>query len=322
MYRRFLSSCRRSFSSSSSSHAEGKRSVGKVVKYLVLDGYSEDGRKELMQGGASTAGVLYENMLRNHTPTPCEVDIVYPADDNFSLRIADIEQYDGVAWTGSSLTIYSGECNVNKQIDFCKDVFMAGIPQFGSCWALQVAVVAAGGVCMKNPRGREVGISRKIQLTEAGRSHPMFHGKSTVFDAFTSHFDEATHLPPGGLVLAGNYHTSIQAATINHLNGSFWAVQYHPEYNFYELAMLLRCRKAFMLQNGYFENEEAADRYISTLIKLHEGGGTNQRDEKAAFHLKWQLGIDHDLVDSNVRCLEVSNWITYQVMGTNRTTQN
>jgi len=77
-----------------------------------------------------------------------------------------------------------------------------------------------------------------------------------------------------------------------------------------------------MYMTQYSSVTTTMSRYISTLIKLHEGGGTNQRDEKAAFHLKWQLGIDHDLVDSNVRCLEVSNWITYQVMGTNRTTQN
>ena len=38
----------------------------------------------------------------------------------------------------------------------------------------------------------------------------MFEGKPTVFDAFTSHEDEVTHIPQASLVLAGNEYTRIQ----------------------------------------------------------------------------------------------------------------
>lgn len=94
----------------------------------------------------------------------------------------------------------------------------AGLPQYGSCWAAQIAVAAAGGHCAKNPRGREMGIARKIALTPEGRAHPMFEGKPSVFDAFTSHNDEITHIAPGGLDLAGNDFTAVQAVAVRHLN--------------------------------------------------------------------------------------------------------
>lgn len=95
-----------------------------------------------------------------------------------------------------------------------------GLPQYGSCWAAQIAVMAANGHCGKNPRGREMGIARKIALSPEGRAHPMFEGKPTVFDAFTSHNDEITHISPGGLHLAGSDFTSVQAVAIRHLNVS------------------------------------------------------------------------------------------------------
>ncbi len=60
-------------------------------------------------------------------------------------------------------------------------------------WAAQIAVVAAGGKCGKNPKGREMGIGRKMGLTSEGRVHPMFVGRSTVFDAYISHYDEVLH---------------------------------------------------------------------------------------------------------------------------------
>jgi hypothetical protein len=55
-----------------------------------------------------------------------------------------------------------------------------------------------------------MGLARKIMLTPEGRSHPMYEGKPTVFDAFTSHEDEVTHIPIASCVLATNHYTSIQ----------------------------------------------------------------------------------------------------------------
>jgi len=46
-----------------------------------------------------------------------------------------------------------------------------------------------------------------IMLTDAGREHPMMRGRKPVFEAFISHVDEATRLPPGAQLLAGNEFT-------------------------------------------------------------------------------------------------------------------
>jgi hypothetical protein len=55
-----------------------------------------------------------------------------------------------------------------------------------------------------------MGLARKIVLTPEGRAHPMYDGKPTVFDAFTSHEDEVTHIPQASVILAGNEWTRIQ----------------------------------------------------------------------------------------------------------------
>lgn len=55
------------------------------LSVLVIDGYSKDGRTDLEAGGASTAGKLYQELLRKCTPRGNVVaDIVYPADDDFA----------------------------------------------------------------------------------------------------------------------------------------------------------------------------------------------------------------------------------------------
>ena len=193
-------------------------------RFLVVDGYSKAGRDELVAGGAAMAGELYAAMLRRFA-TRAAVDIVFPADSDSGLpKGAGIGAYDGIAWTGCSLTVFDDDPRVARQIEFCRAAFEAGVPSFGSCWAVQIAVVAAGGSCRANPRGREMGIARKIELTPAGRGHPLYAGKASVFDGFISHVDEVTHLPSGAVLLASNTFTHVQAAAVSHANGTFWGL--------------------------------------------------------------------------------------------------
>src|SRR5258705_2974108 len=162
-------------------------SAKRAVKFLVIDGYNKAARDELQAGGASAAGDLYVKMLKKCLPE-AQCDVVHPADPGSSLpKGAALGQYDGIAWTGCSLTIYDDDPRVGPQIELARAAYESKVPSFGSCWAAQMAVVAAGGIVRANPRGREMGIGRKIYLTPEGRGHPLYFGKTTVFDGFISH---------------------------------------------------------------------------------------------------------------------------------------
>ncbi len=275
-------------------------------KFLVVDGYREEGRKELTAGGATPAGELYSRMLKKCLPS-CQVDIIYPADPGVSLpEGTEISAYDGIAWTGSSLTAYHDSPEVTSQIEFCRAAFEAQVPSFGSCWAAQIAAVAAGGRCEKNPRGREMGIARKIALTPEGRGHPLYEGKSSVFDAFISHEDEVTHLPSGGVTLAGNAFTQVQALAITHKGGTIWAVQYHPEYDLHEIARLTYCRLERLTDMGFFKDQDAGRDYVNKLEALYQD--PSRKD------LAWLLGVDDDVMNEDVRLIEVRNWIERLVL--------
>jgi GMP synthase (glutamine-hydrolysing) len=275
-------------------------------RFIVVDGYARAGREDLAAGGASTAGDLYDRMLKACAPG-CQVDILTPADPGSSLpKGAAIAQYDGIAWTGSSLTVYADDPKVTPQIEFAKAAFAAKIPSFGSCWAAQIAVMAAGGRCAANPKGREMGIARKISLTPEGRAHPLYFGKKAVFDAFISHDDEVTHLPPGGLMLASNGHTHVQSVAVTHQSGIFWGLQYHPEYDLHELARLCYCRKQKLVDKGFFRDLDAAQTFVDQLEALHQD--PSRKD------IAWLLGIDEDVMNEDIRRAETRNWIDHLVL--------
>lgn len=282
--------------------------MSKGPKFLVLDGYSKAGREDLRAGGAMTAGELYAGMLRKCTPGgEADVDIVYPADPAASLpKGAAIAQYDGIAWTGSSLTVFEPGPAVTPQIGFARAAFEAKVPSFGSCWAAQIAVVAAGGACARNPKGREMFLARKIALTRDGRAHPLYRGKKAVFDGWISHDDEVTHLPPGAQILASNDFTHVQSVSVTYKGGVFWGLQYHPEYDVHEMARLCYCRREKLTELGFFKDVEAADAFVNDLEALYQ--------DPARTDISWRLGIDDDVMNEDIRQVEVRNWIELQVL--------
>ncbi len=277
-----------------------------TVRFLVVDGYRKSGRQVLVAGGASMAGDLYARMLTECLPG-AEVDIVFPADPDSALpQGAALKQYDGIAWTGSSLTIFKDVPEVRAQIEFCRAAFRAQVPSFGSCWAAQIAAVAAGGRCAAHPGGREIGFARKIALTPEGRGHPLYFGKAGVFDGFISHDDEVTHLPPGAQLLASSPWSRVQALSVTHEGGTFWSLQYHPEYDLHELARLMWCRLDKMVDLGFFRDRDAGERHVALLEALHQ--------DPARTDIAWMLGIDSDLTNPDIRRLEVHNWINELVL--------
>jgi len=278
------------------------------LKFLVIDGYSKDAREELVAGGASMAGDQYVRMLERCTPGgAAEIDVLFPSDPGAALpKGKELSQYDGIAWTGCSLTVFDDDPRVHTQIEFAREAFRAGVPSFGSCWAAQIAVVAAGGRCAPNPRGREMGVARKIALTAEGRAHPMYEGKSGVFDAFISHVDEVTHLPPGAVLLASNHFTRVQSVSVTWNGGTFWGLQYHPEYDLHEMARLTWCRIPKLTELGFFRNREDGEDYVNLLETLHA--------DPSRTDIAWKLGIDADIMNEEVRRTEVRNWITRLVI--------
>ena len=279
------------------------------LRFLIIDGYPKPSRDEFDTVGATLAWKLYAQLLRRHLPD-AEFDVLLPSDPGADLPTGTgLDAYHGILWTGCNLTIFeTHEARVSCQIELAKEAFARGIPSYGSCWGLQMAVVAAGGEVKPNPRGREMGIARKIHLTPAGQDHPFFDGKPAVFDGFISHVDEVTHLPAGAQLLASNDFTHVQAVAVTHQKGTFWATQYHPEYDLHEMARLIAAREPKLLPEGFFANAEELRTMVDRLEALSA--------EPATKSLRWQLGIDDDLIEARIREAEFANWVNRLVLPT------
>ena len=277
------------------------------MRFLIIDGYPRESRDQFDAVGMRLAGKLYADMLLQNLPD-AEYDIIFSSDPGIELPDErGLESYRGLLWPGCNLTVYHTEDErVSGMIALSRRAYEIGLPQFGSCWGIQLAVYVAGGEVKPNPRGREMGVARKIHLTTEGRNHPMYRGKPGVFDGFISHDDEITRLPDGALWLATNDFTRIQAVAVTYREGVFWATQYHPEYDLHEIARLTVAREEKLTRQGFFRDHDDTMQYVDRLEAL--ASEPHRKD------LRWQLAIDDDLLSDSIRQCEFVNWLNTIVL--------
>ena len=274
------------------------------ARILVIDGNVAAIRARLVSALGYDSGTGYARAMKR-IDSSLRIDIVAAADGAALPIGVGLESYDGVTMTGSALNIYDGGTPVTRQIELAKAVFAAGVPFFGSCWGLQVAVTAAGGEVRANPRGREFGFARRILLTDAGREHAMYAGKPIVFEAPTVHRDEIATLPTDAAMLAVN-DFGVQAASFTHGRGTFWGVQYHPEYDYVDIAAVAERYGESLVTEGMFRDQPAIATFASELRILQ----ANPSDTS----LLWKHGLGPAMRSEALRILEIRSWLETKVL--------
>jgi GMP synthase (glutamine-hydrolysing) len=273
-------------------------------RVLVIDGNRAATREQQVAAGGRSSGEGYVEVLQQLAPLDC--DIVRPADGE--VRLPDgvaLADYDGVAITGSALNVYDGGAAIERQLALASAVFDSGVPFFGSCWGLQIAVTVAGGRVRPNPLGREFGFARRVTLNEAGRAHGMFGGKPPVFEAVTVHRDDIAQLPAGAVELASS-DMGLQAVELRHGRGVFWGVQYHPEYSYAEIAATTLRYAPVLLEEQLFGGRAELEGFVADLKSL-------ERDP-CDRRLTWKYGLGPAMQDQQMKLAELHNWVALRVM--------
>jgi len=268
------------------------------MNILIVDGNEREASERYTNMGMDTQYEVYKKVLTNLSPYTYNISIVHPAfKEDYLPTGVSLDDFDGVAWTGSLLNIYDMSFSIINQIELAKNLFTRKNKIFGSCWGLQVLVTAAGGIIRKNPKGLEAVVAKEITINENGINHPMYKGKSKVFDAFCWHYDDTETLPSNAKVLASNKKSEVQSISFDMNDSSVWAVQYHPEFDPIWIAGLMKQREEILLKETLCYEKKYFDEEIEFFLNYkHLEDNKNQKKYK-------------DLIDFNNHTLELSNWI-------------
>lgn len=208
-----------------------------------------------------------------------------------ALAVNALDGMAGVIFTGSGTAWSTDAPEAAPQRAAMEQVFKSGLPVWGSCNGMQLAACVLGGAVGASPNGLEVGLARDLQLTDAGKTHPMCAGRSTSFAVPCVHRDEVTALPKGATLLITNTHSPIQGFAYEQGGVSFWGVQYHPELTPARIADYLSQRDGIFTEKKYM---------IDDLLAAETNADAAAR-----------LGADLSQTQLQPRSNELANWLTH-----------
>lgn len=273
---------------------------------LVIDGTPRpaDGSAFAQASETGAAQVLIEAL-----------DRLCPQATVVTLRVGDrlptgmgFESCGGILWTGTgaSLSLARTEPFVRQQVEIMRVCCQAGVPVFGSGWGLHVAAVALGGDVTQNSLRREFPFARKIHLTQAGVTHPLFQGRSSVFDALSLQQDMVEALPFGSQILAHNRSGGVQAVEIPLVREqSFFGLHYLPEYDLREMAAYATAHQHSLIAEGLFADQGQAAAFSRRCIECQ----VLERSD-----LLVALGVDDDILRDDIRQNELAQWLRQRVL--------
>ncbi len=275
------------------------------LRLLFVDGNMHETREGLRKAYGMAYGEAYAAEIAAIAPGIVS-DICLPADEGANLPdSAGLESYDGIFLTGSALHIYDITPPVTRQVELMRAIYASGTPCFGSCWGVQVGSVAAGGTVTANPKGRETGFARRITPTEAGRGHRLLASRPAAFDAPAIHLDTVALPAHGTTILASNAYSPVQAAEIKHNGGTFWGVQYHPEFSLKQMAAILGRMVPLLIEEGFRKDEASAKAWLDDLRTLD--ADPDRQD------VAWAHGLDREVLDAGRRVTELRNFMEHRV---------
>ena len=259
------------------------------MKLLIVEGNNEQTRLQRGAFGIKPYHLIFQEMLKCLVPL-AQTDIAFPADAESELpTAAQLENYDGVLWTGSSLSVLDDIPDVQRQLNFADEVFKSGLPFYGSCWGMQIATVVAGGKVALSKNCLEFGISKPIELTALGKQSPLTSHRKGAYSALCIHYDEVAKVPENALILASNSHSKVQAMTFDYKKGSFFGVQYHPEFSTSDMALIGSFLAEKLVKSGAFSSLEEVQEFCLSL--------------------KGQKGIPPEISDYQLHTQEIMAWL-------------
>ena len=257
------------------------------LNILIVEGnIREDSEFFIKAAGASAADNLKNLILKIEPSTKTE--IVNPGhDEETSYALKNINKFNGIVFTGGAMRINDMTDVIKKHIKFASDCFNQNKKILAICWGLQVCSTAAGGKVNPGKNGAHIGIASDVIINNEGKEHFIYKDKKNKFTTPAFNFDEVTELPKDAILLSSDKVNNVMGVSFTAGNSEITGLQYHPDYEYYQMINLIAGRKERLFNNKNFLNKDDYEKHIAYIKSKNE------------------------LLNFDDRTCEVRNWLKY-----------
>ena len=257
------------------------------LNILIVEGnIREDSEFFIKAAGASAADNLKNLILKLESSANTEIVNPGHADETMNA-LKNISKYDGIVFTGGAMRINDMTDVIKKHINFAFNCLNENKKILAICWGLQVCSTAAGGKANPGKNGAHIGIASDVIINNEGQKHFIYKDKKKIFTSPAFNFDEVSDLPKDAILLSSDKVNNVMGVIFNVGNSEVIGLQYHPDYEYFQMLNLIAGRKERLFTNKNFLNEEEYQSHIS------------------------YIKSEDELLNFKDRTCEVRNWLNY-----------
>jgi len=257
------------------------------LNILIVEGNIREDSEFFIKAAGSSAADNLKNLILKIEPLT-NTEIINPGhDDETTSALKKMSKYNGIVFTGGAMRINDMTDVIKKHINFASNCFNHKNKILAICWGLQVCSTAAGGKVNPGKNGAHIGIASDIIINNEGEKHFIYKDKKKVFTSPAFNFDEVSELPKNTILLSSDKVNNVMGVSFNVGSSEIIGLQYHPDYEYFQMLNLIDGRKDRLFVNKNFLNEEEYESHIS--------------------YIKSQ----NKLLDFSNRTCEVRNWLSY-----------
>ena len=239
------------------------------LNVLIVEGNNPKDSEVFVRAAKASCSENLKNIVLKLEPS-LNVTIINPVNDNETNKaLENMNQYNGIIFTGGAMRLNDMTDEIKKHINFASECFKHNNKILAICWGLQVCSAAAGGKVAPGKNGAHIGIATEVEINEDGKKNPIYKNKKIKFNTPAFNFDEVCELPEGATLLASDKVNNIMGAYFKSANSEVWGLQYHPDYEYWQMINLSNERMGKMIAKEYFKNEETFKKHID-FIKSEE----------------------------------------------------
>jgi GMP synthase (glutamine-hydrolysing) len=202
------------------------------LKILIVEGNTPKDSKVFIKAAGASGSENLKNLLLKFDPN-AKISIINPGkDEETHQALENINQYNGIIFTGGALRINDMTDEIKKHINFASNCFKYKKKILAICWGLQVCSTAAGGVVAPGKKGAHIGIASNVEINEEGQKNLIYKNKKKIFTTPAYNFDEVIKMPEGSTLLSSDKINQVMGVYFKSYNSEIWGLQYHPDYEY------------------------------------------------------------------------------------------
>jgi len=235
------------------------------LNILIVEGNNSKDSEVFIKAAKATCSQNLKNLVLKLRPGT-NTKIINPADDNETKEVLEnINQYHGIIFSGGAMRINDMTDEIKKHINFASDCFNHNKKILAICWGLQVCSTAAGGKVAPGKNGAHIGIAKDVEINTEGQKNLIYKNKKQIFTTPAYNFDEVYEIPEGASLLSSDKVNRVMGLHFKSGNSEVWGLQYHPDYEYWQMINLANARKDRMITNKYFKDEKDFQNHMSLI---------------------------------------------------------